>query len=820
MRLSIRKREANKEPGESIDQASVETGEAYHGCRARLVTIDCLVRVNRQHHQILQSEFGAAAAAAAMFTLFYGAFFLRSLLSGNYIAPSDSLDFGVAAYLSPPALWTDTIWSGYPVAADPQALMWYPLLRLFRALGVHWNIFLLSAYVIASTTCFMLVRRLTRSAVAGTFSGIVCGFNALTIGYITNFNQIHAFAWVPLVLYGIQLIREDRYRAGAAVAAAGTAMMWLAGHPQVPVYATYLAAAFSAGGVILDRPPLRTGARRLLWSAIALALGLALAAVTLVPMIELSEYSPRATSSFALYSSSALPARELLTLVAPFVFGGFWLPPNGVPYVGSTGDSGYVGVLALALAIGAPFALRQHRRDARLWMTLALIEALLSLGPATPLGTLFFYAPGFSGFQAPLRHLFLVSLCVAITSGLSLAELTGGRAPLSQTVTATVTAVVAFGVLGVVGLRWHAPDIHALFERQPNYAAWAFAWPLVPGAALLLIALIAGRFSGRHRSIPAAVAMVLIACETGDLAMVHYRLPGRRFEYADIVPMETMLHPAMAALRPELKRDGDRVLATDGSKNPFLLPNLTRVWDLPAASGTGSLAINDYLDVLSMDTSGAVSRASLTDAHHGADLFGVRYTLVRQNSDMAADLQRQNGAWQAVRDLRYYDSDPDTFYTLFRNLRTFPRAWCVPRLVRVTIAEALDAIRADHLPGGGRFDPRQQALLESDLPVGWHDDMSATDAARVAVDTATRDRQFIVETDRPCLLVIGDVYYPWWRAALDESPVQVHRTNHAMIGIVVPPGSHVVRLWMLPLSVWIGAAVSVASLIAVAALII
>ena len=778
-----------------------------------------LVRVTRQHQQTIRSDIGGAAAALLMFTLFYGAFFLRSLLSGNYIAPSDSLDFGVADYLSPPALWTDTIWSGYPVAADPQALMWYPLLRLFRALGIHWNIFLLSAYVIASTTCFMLVRRITRSAVAGTFSGIVCGFNALTIGYITNFNQIHAFAWVPLVLYGIQLIREDRYRAGAAIGAAGTAMMWLAGHPQVPVYATYLATAFSLGGVIVDRPPLGSGARRVVWSAITLALGLALAAVMLVPMIELSRYSPRATSSFELYSSSALPLRELLTLIAPFVFGGFWLAPDGVSYVGSTGDSGYVGVLALALAVCAPFALRQHRRDARLWMTLALVEALLSLGPATPLGVMFFYAPGFSGFQAPLRHLFLVSLCVAIASGLALAEFTDGRELRAKTVAGTVTAIAGLGVVCVIALALTASDVHALFERQPNYAAWAVAWPLIPGAALALIALTAARFS-RNPSTPVVLAVLLIACETVDLAMVHYRLPGRRFEYADIVTGETILHPAMATLRAELKRDGQRVLASDGSRNPFLLPNLTRAWDVPAASGTGSLAINDYLDVLGMETSGAVSRASLAGADHGADLFGVRYTLVRQGSDLAADLQRRTDAWQAIRQLQYYDSDPDTFYTLFRNARALPRAWCVPRLTHVTSAEAIDAIRADRVPGGGSFDPRRQALLESDLPVGWHDDVSATEPARVAIDRAGRDRQFIVQADRPCMLVVADVYYPWWRAAVDESPAEIYRTNHAMIGLVVPPGSHVVRLWMLPLSVWIGGVVSVAASVALAALII
>ena len=89
-------------------------------------------------------------AALFLYGLFYAAFFLQSFLSGNYIAPSDSLDFGVADYLSSPALWTQGMYSGYPIVADPQALTWYPVLRLFRALGADWNIFLIAAYVIAS----------------------------------------------------------------------------------------------------------------------------------------------------------------------------------------------------------------------------------------------------------------------------------------------------------------------------------------------------------------------------------------------------------------------------------------------------------------------------------------------------------------------------------------------------------------------------------------------------------------------------------------------------------------------------------------------
>src|SRR5258706_13267741 len=71
----------------------------------------------------VRSEAGAFVAALLMYSVFYAAFFLQGFLSGNYIAPSDSLDFGVADFLSSPALWTEGMWSGYPVAADPQALI-------------------------------------------------------------------------------------------------------------------------------------------------------------------------------------------------------------------------------------------------------------------------------------------------------------------------------------------------------------------------------------------------------------------------------------------------------------------------------------------------------------------------------------------------------------------------------------------------------------------------------------------------------------------------------------------------------------------------
>jgi hypothetical protein len=771
-------------------------------------------------------EARACALALLLYGGFYTLFFLKSLLSGNYIAPSDSLDFGVAAFLSAPALWTQGMYAGYPIAADPQALTWYPVLHLFRLLGLDWNNFLVSAYVVASATCFLFVRRLTGSNVAGVFSGLVYGFSGVMLGHIGHFNQIHAAAWVPLALYGLQLTREGLLRPGALVSAVAFALMWLAGHPQVPVYTAYLSVALVAGGLVIDRPSPAVVRARLGWSAFGIIVGLGIAAVSILPMIELGELSRRAQSNWEVYISKALPPWQLLAIALPFAFGGFWsggiLP---VPYfgLGSPAEyTGYVGLLPLALAVAAPFVLSGYRREATLWFVITLIAVLLCLGAATPVGTLFFYAPGYASFRVPARHLFVVSLCLAASSGLAFAELTRRRegwGVIAGAVLVTLAlAAIAFGMFA-----WRTPDVQALLAGSGIYTTWAIKWPQALAAALVACA-VAARVLANHPRTLLVFAAALVGIQVLDLAMLHYRMPGQRFEYADIIRDEAILHPRMVVLRDELHRTGERVLATDGSKNQFLLPNLTRPWDVPAASGTGSLGIERYLDVLGMGGPGDVYPETLSVAHRGLDLFSIRYALVRQGSPLANDLQQHSDRWSAIENLHYYEHDPDTHYTLFRNARALPRAWCVPAIDRVTPGEALATIRSGHLPGGrGEFNPSSVALVESDTLRDWQGSVASAEvppslrygAARpeVLADVDGQHR-YLVRTNTPCLLVLGEVHYPWWRASVDEGDVEIARVNHAMIGIPVAPGSHVVRLRLEPASIWTGGAITAVSVLA------
>lgn len=754
----------------------------------------------------------AFAVALLLYIAFYCGFFYQSFLSDNYIAPSDSLDFGVAAYLSPPALWTQGMYSGYPIAADPQSLMWYPVLHVFRGAGLDWNIFLISAYAIASACGFLLVRRMTASNVAAAFSGFAYGFSGVMLGHIGHFNQIHAAAWVPLALYGLQVIREGNHRVGAAVSALGFALMWLAGHPQVPVYTAYLAAAVVLGGVVIDRPVRRVAFARVGWSGAAIALGLALAAIAVLPMVELGEFSRRSQSNWELYISKALPPWQLLTLVLPFAFGGFWHDGEiAVQYFGLGGpaeNTGYAGLLPLALALAAPFLRSNQRSDARLWLVFTVVAALLCLGAATPIGTLFFYAPGYASFRVPARHLFVVSLCLSVVSGIVFAELTRRREWWSTVAWAIVATVgLAFAFFGF--LAWRTSDIGALLTGSRLYARWALGWPLLLAALLVACAVVA-RVRARSRVALFGCAALFVGFQVVDLAMLHYRMPGQRFVYADIVRAEAIPHPAVVALRNELRRSGERVLATDGSKNPFLLPNLTRPWNVPAASGSGSLGIERYLDVLGMSGPGDVYPETLSaPGHRGLDLFSIRYALVPERSPLAHQLDEQRERWSRLENLHYYEDDPDTRYTVFRNAHALPRAWCVSSVANVTDPEALAAIRSGHLPQGkGEFDPTRVALIEPGNPLDWNAAPAVTHASDVLADL---DRyQYLVKSDEPCLLVVGEVYYPWWRASVDSEDVGITRVNHTMVGVVVPAGSHVVRLRLEPTSVWMGGAITTA----------
>ncbi len=57
-----------------------------------------------------------------------------------------------------------------------------------------------------------------------------------------------------------------------------------------------------------------------------------------------------------------------------------------------------------------------------------------------------------------------------------------------------------------------------------------------------------------------------------------------------------------------------------------------------------------------------------------------------------------------------------------------------------------------------------------------------------------------VEASNGGVLVLNDVWHPWWRATLDGAPVEILKANVIFRGVVVPAGRHTVRFTFHPFS--------------------
>ena len=102
--------------------------------------------------------------------------------------------------------------------------------------------------------------------------------------------------------------------------------------------------------------------------------------------------------------------------------------------------------------------------------------------------------------------------------------------------------------------------------------------------------------------------------------------------------------------------------------------------------------------------------------------------------------------------------------------------------------------------------PGGVVLADRDALTEWTD-VSTSAPTRITPQPSTLP-SYRVESATPCVLVLSEVFYPWWRATLDGRTVVPARVNHTMVGVAVPAGTHDIRLSLRPVSLWTGAALS------------
>lgn len=623
---------------------------------------------------------------------------------------------------------------GTPLLANSQSAPLYPPNVLFYLLGPRhvWAAFGLSAalhLLIAATGMYRFLRGVIRvgrlpallGATTWTLSGPVVTWLALP-------TFLGVSCWLPWLLL---LVRRAHERAGTrdgrlAALGAGTVAgtLLLAGHLQVAFYCLLAAGAYAAWlGVRGWRAERVRPVRWLAAVAGAGALAACLCAPQLLPTLELSRVSHRtggaSEAGYAAYSDTALPARNLVTLLAP----GFFGDPNAGTYWNLVGQTRspvnyaelalYVGVAPLLLAAYA-LALPGWRRASDLFLedrpffaALALLALLMALG--TTVNRVFYFGvPGFAQTGSPARSLLLLAFSLSLLAGMGLEALLRVSATNAQRRRASLIAVA--GPLFVVAA---GASLAARFAGE-DYPAGTFATlvaPALPGmlkAGALLVAgagmlwlLAARRMTERARGLAAAA---LVALAAGDLLAwgVNYNpsaAPGA--VYPETPGIRWLQANAPNALIAPLNRDWSLGgLGNDAPRFAALPPNALTVYGLHDVAGYDSLFPGAYKRRV-RDAGGGEDPSPPENGNlvfikraETALRLGARYLVTAPG---VPDLTAGNGAIAALPLRRVY-AEPDL--TIYENRATGAdfdeaagaRAYGAPASFRIGLFAGLGAL--------------------------------------------------------------------------------------------------------------------------------
>lgn len=561
----------------------------------------------------LSSDARVALVVLCSYMLFYLMFFFPNLINNDLLAPGDGFIFYYPVVEKPFSLWSNLILSGYPTFADSQFLTWYPL----KLVGLHFNSMVISAYVMASFFAYGLCSRITGSHLAGTLGGFVygmCGFMAAHMGHLTI---IHAAAWIPLVLWSFDHVTTRLTAGWWLIGAGAVAGSFLAGHPQIFVYGMLLAGAFAAfrvGHTIHENPKMALCISAGCMGMVAM--GLALAAIQILPLIEISSSSVRQALSaqqgwtFQDFIAFSLPLDQLAIVLFPNLYGSY--PPTGggslvVPYFGTgslTEIACYFGVTTLLLALIA-ISSWSPRSGTLFWAAAALISAIFALGGATPLAQLAFHIPELNKFRVPARSVMVLDLALAVLASMGLAALLEKKVRWSVLIGA---CAVFAGVLLAAAADVHAtyPSIQKMFELKLGgsryYLPSAVGNPAINLSILFGVVALASVLLIARGQIQLGCILLFVVVAL-DLGVFDYYGDGRTFT-AD--RSQIQMDSTWQAIKDDLLAHHGRLLPVE-STGSVASPGsqiINILNGIPSAGGYGPLMQDSYAVATGMTPSG------------------------------------------------------------------------------------------------------------------------------------------------------------------------------------------------------------------------
>jgi hypothetical protein len=729
-------------------------------------------------------------------------------------------------------LWNPYLAGGVPLQANVQSCVFYPVSLIFYVLPFQlgYKYFIVIHYFLGSLFMYLLMREWKASAYASLVAGIVFSYGGYLVSILDNVCFLTAAIWLPVIL----LFHHRALKTGAyfysCVTAVGVGLQILAGDLSFYVLTTGISLfLYTLFWPFISGVPSLRGSRIKPWCQLLCSLcpGFLLAAVQIIPMLELAMHSTRYQGlTFETATKWSYHPLEFLQLLVPFLFGE--LVPQTRWFGQLWLDTFYVGIFPLLFAVFFIFYGREKLRY--FLMSLLFCGLFLSLGHHNPLLQIIYqWVPGLNMLQYPVKFLFPGSFCLAIMSGMGAGRFFA-MVQEGYALRGYVKGMALFVLLLVVALVLGAwlqdrlyncfltvyPEVE-YFERIQKlsfftmYKGLSIATILSAAFFILIAATVTRKIS------PLISKYVVILVILLDLFLVS-------------APKEPYI--AEAAFTAEnhtvsfLKQDSSRFRIFSLSYTthqqsfmhsylaPFsilykffqeeLTPNLNVYYHIPASDEYTDMPNNAYFQLLMpvqdfFEKKGP-SRNNAQVPINILNLLNIKYVVSTRPLDT-----------------------PCFKLVLDREVKVYENQGCLPRAFfaeKFLSAESEGKVLENmHHPS---FDParmvyvskreleklRGPGILEPERMAG-----EAFSGSIAFTDYRPNTVSITTQSNKARFLVLSDTYYPGWRAYVNGQERPVLRVDYTLRGLLLEKGTNRITFVFKPQSFFWGASLSVMTLI-------
>jgi hypothetical protein len=672
-------------------------------------------------------------------------------------------------------LWDPYNNCGVPFLAQWNTMPLYPPTLIYLLLPLQWSLsfFCLLHLWLAGFGMYFLARRWTAgNSFAAAFAGVAFAFNGLTLNLLMWPSHIATLSWMPWVVLAVELAWREGGRKIILAAFAG-ALQMLAGGPEIIFLTWILLLVLWIQQFVKDESPRVL----ILWRfPLVVALVIALAAVQLLPFLDLAAHSQR-SAGFA-DTRWSMPGWGWANFLVPMAFGRTWTEgvffQNGQYWTSSY----YLGIATLWLALLAVWTVRERR----VWLlgAAAILALIFALGENT-----FIYPalrkiiPQLSLMTYPIKYVILAAFLAPLLAAFALAHqqnLRREEKSAFQKRLILVGAILLALIAGILYWAWRfafsTDDVHTTLLNGLSRAVFL----IVTGS--LLFVLTRENAPGLRRIAP----LILIFTVWLD---VYTHEPAQNPAVPPSV-YELNLARARLAMQPQPALGESRAMVTPAAAMDFI-----------------RFALSDPKNNFLAKRLGYCANCNLLDAVPKVDGF---FSLVPRENDGLISLLygATNANFPRLNDFLGVSqiTAPDEFFH-WQPRRTFlPLVTAGQKPVFLDDPGTLRVLTQPDFEGGKMvfLPPEAKSLVTVTNQTAARVLSSQFKAQRVDID---------VEAAEPSLVVVAQTYYHNWRVYVDGQPTHLLRANYAFQALQVPAGRHHVRLAYEDRTFQFGAAVSV-----------